>query len=143
MESVCFATTSRRNSLVEVCDVPRWGGQLRLTVVSIRSQMVFLHLGSKERLRYPRLDNRCMALHETPTSTQWKVPHQDLAKCPQWLQACRYVTTNFLNVRSVNKLMYHEGQPVIDRNLVSALAGELPVATIILLLEHIAISKCT
>ncbi|TRM56515.1 sulfate transporter family-domain-containing protein [Schizophyllum amplum] len=35
----------------------------------------------------------------------------------------------------------HIGQPVIDRDLISALAGELPVATIILLLEHIAISK--
>ncbi|KZP01256.1 sulfate permease [Calocera viscosa TUFC12733] len=33
------------------------------------------------------------------------------------------------------------GQPVIDRKLLSALAGELPVATIIMLLEHIAISK--
>ncbi|EMD36715.1 hypothetical protein CERSUDRAFT_136963, partial [Gelatoporia subvermispora B] len=31
--------------------------------------------------------------------------------------------------------------PVIDGKLVSALAGQLPVATIILLLEHIAISK--
>lgn len=36
----------------------------------------------------------------------------------------------------------HIGQPNIDPALVSALAGELPVATIILLLEHIAISKC-
>ncbi|TRM58869.1 sulfate permease [Schizophyllum amplum] len=35
----------------------------------------------------------------------------------------------------------HIGQPVLDKNLISALAGELPVATIILLLEHIAISK--
>ncbi|EIN03668.1 sulfate permease [Punctularia strigosozonata HHB-11173 SS5] len=35
----------------------------------------------------------------------------------------------------------HVGQPNIDPALVSALAGELPVATIILLLEHIAISK--
>ncbi|KAI0687188.1 sulfate permease [Cytidiella melzeri] len=35
----------------------------------------------------------------------------------------------------------HLGQPTIDRNLVAALAGELPVATIILFLEHIAISK--
>ncbi|TRM58068.1 sulfate permease [Schizophyllum amplum] len=35
----------------------------------------------------------------------------------------------------------HIGQPVIDKDLISALAGELPVATIILLLEHIAISK--
>ncbi|KZT52049.1 putative sulfate permease [Calocera cornea HHB12733] len=33
------------------------------------------------------------------------------------------------------------GQPVIDRKLLSALVGELPVATIILLIEHIAISK--
>ncbi|KAI0340647.1 sulfate permease [Trametopsis cervina] len=35
----------------------------------------------------------------------------------------------------------HLGQPTIDPELVSALAGELPVATIILFLEHIAISK--
>ena len=28
------------------------------------------------------------------------------------------------------------------RKLISTIAGELPVATIILLLEHIAISKC-
>jgi len=36
----------------------------------------------------------------------------------------------------------HIGQPDIDSKLVKALAPELPVATIILLLEHIAISKC-
>ncbi len=36
----------------------------------------------------------------------------------------------------------HVKQPDIDPELVSALAGQLPVATIILLLEHIAISKC-
>ncbi|KAL0947155.1 hypothetical protein HGRIS_013282 [Hohenbuehelia grisea] len=35
----------------------------------------------------------------------------------------------------------HVGQPVIDPDLVSALASQLPFATIILLLEHIAISK--
>ncbi|KAF8921513.1 sulfate permease [Mucidula mucida] len=35
----------------------------------------------------------------------------------------------------------HVKQPDIDPELVSALAGQLPVATIILLLEHIAISK--
>ena len=35
------------------------------------------------------------------------------------------------------------GPPVIDTELVAALGSELPVATIILLLEHIAISKCT
>jgi solute carrier family 26 (sodium-independent sulfate anion transporter), member 11 len=34
------------------------------------------------------------------------------------------------------------GSPHIDPKLVSALGSELPVATIILLLEHIAISKC-
>ncbi|KAE9410740.1 sulfate permease [Gymnopus androsaceus JB14] len=33
------------------------------------------------------------------------------------------------------------GQPTIDPELVSALASDLPIATIILLLEHIAISK--
>ncbi|KAH9842931.1 sulfate permease, partial [Rhodofomes roseus] len=35
----------------------------------------------------------------------------------------------------------HLGPPKIDRDLVSALASELPVATIILVLEHIAISR--
>ncbi|PPQ64651.1 hypothetical protein CVT26_002741 [Gymnopilus dilepis] len=35
----------------------------------------------------------------------------------------------------------HVGQPHIDKKLLTALAPELPVATIILLLEHIAISK--
>ena len=34
------------------------------------------------------------------------------------------------------------GAPTIDSALVSALGPKLPVATIILLLEHIAISKC-
>ena len=34
------------------------------------------------------------------------------------------------------------GVPDINSNLVKILAGQLPVATIILLLEHIAISKC-
>jgi sodium-independent sulfate anion transporter 11 len=36
----------------------------------------------------------------------------------------------------------HIGAPTIDPRLISALASELPVATIILVLEHIAISKC-
>ncbi|EJD05905.1 high affinity sulfate permease [Fomitiporia mediterranea MF3/22] len=35
----------------------------------------------------------------------------------------------------------HVGPPTINSSLISALASELPVATIILLLEHIAISK--
>ncbi|KAK0459512.1 sulfate transporter family-domain-containing protein [Desarmillaria tabescens] len=35
----------------------------------------------------------------------------------------------------------HVGQPVIDPELVTALAGQLPIAVIILLLEHIAIAK--
>ena len=34
------------------------------------------------------------------------------------------------------------GSPNIDNSLVSALIPKLPVATIILLLEHIAIAKC-
>lgn len=36
----------------------------------------------------------------------------------------------------------HVGQPPIDRELLAALGPQLPVATIILLLEHIAIGKC-
>ncbi|KAJ7581105.1 sulfate transporter family-domain-containing protein [Mycena floridula] len=44
-------------------------------------------------------------------------------------------------LQDVPRGLKHVGQPIIDPELVSALAGELPVATIILLLEHIAISK--
>ncbi|KAI1790789.1 sulfate permease [Ganoderma leucocontextum] len=44
-------------------------------------------------------------------------------------------------LQTVPRGFQHVGPPVIDKNLVSAIAGELPVATIILLLEHIAISK--
>lgn len=36
----------------------------------------------------------------------------------------------------------HLGPPKIEKELVVALASELPVATIILVLEHIAISRC-
>jgi solute carrier family 26 (sodium-independent sulfate anion transporter), member 11 len=36
----------------------------------------------------------------------------------------------------------HVGSPNIKNSLVSALIPKLPVATIILLLEHIAIAKC-
>lgn len=45
-------------------------------------------------------------------------------------------------LQTVPRGFQHVGPPTIDPALVSALAGELPVATIILLLEHIAISKC-
>ena len=45
-------------------------------------------------------------------------------------------------IRFLTKSTQHVGSPEIDRKLVSAIAPELPVATIILLLEHIAISKC-
>lgn len=45
-------------------------------------------------------------------------------------------------LQSVPRGFRHVGPPVIDGDLVAALAPELPVATIILLLEHIAISKC-
>ncbi|KAI0721527.1 sulfate permease [Cerioporus squamosus] len=44
-------------------------------------------------------------------------------------------------LQTVPRGFQHVGPPVIDRNLIAAMAGELPVATIILLLEHIAISK--
>ena len=36
----------------------------------------------------------------------------------------------------------HIGQPALDPKLVKALGPQLPVATIILLLEHVAIGKC-
>jgi sodium-independent sulfate anion transporter 11 len=45
-------------------------------------------------------------------------------------------------LQTVPRGFQHVGQPTIDPGLLSALAGELPVATIVLLLEHIAISKC-
>ncbi|CAL1704078.1 unnamed protein product [Somion occarium] len=44
-------------------------------------------------------------------------------------------------LQNVPRGFKHVGTPNIDGELVSALAGQLPVATIILLLEHIAISK--
>jgi len=37
----------------------------------------------------------------------------------------------------------HAGAPKTDSAILSAIAPKFPVATIILLLEHIAISKCT
>ena len=46
-------------------------------------------------------------------------------------------------LQTVPRGFKHVGAPTIDSDLVAALAPELPVATIILLLEHIAISKCT
>ncbi|KAF8212470.1 sulfate permease [Mycena galopus ATCC 62051] len=44
-------------------------------------------------------------------------------------------------LQTVPRGFQHMGQPTIDSKLVNALSGELPVATIVLLLEHIAISK--
>jgi sodium-independent sulfate anion transporter 11 len=44
-------------------------------------------------------------------------------------------------LQTVPRGFQHVGQPHIDTELLHALAGQLPVATIILLLEHIAISK--
>ncbi|KDQ59482.1 hypothetical protein JAAARDRAFT_713540 [Jaapia argillacea MUCL 33604] len=44
-------------------------------------------------------------------------------------------------LQTVPRGFQHVGSPHIDPELVSALASEIPVATIILLLEHIAISK--
>lgn len=45
-------------------------------------------------------------------------------------------------LQTVPRGFQHVGSPNIDSALVSALGPKLPVATIILLLEHIAISKC-
>ncbi|KIM60618.1 hypothetical protein SCLCIDRAFT_1216672 [Scleroderma citrinum Foug A] len=44
-------------------------------------------------------------------------------------------------LQTVPRGFQHVGPPIIDSQLVKALAPQLPVATIILLLEHIAISK--
>ncbi|EJF62428.1 sulfate permease [Dichomitus squalens LYAD-421 SS1] len=44
-------------------------------------------------------------------------------------------------LQKVPRGFQHVGPPVIDPDLLSAMASEIPVATIILLLEHIAISK--
>ncbi|GBE82467.1 Probable sulfate permease [Sparassis crispa] len=44
-------------------------------------------------------------------------------------------------LQTVPRGFHHVGSPVIDRQLVSALAGQYPVATIILVLEHIAIAR--
>lgn len=45
-------------------------------------------------------------------------------------------------LKTVPSGLRHVHAPTIDSGLITALAPELPVATIILLLEHIAISKC-
>ena len=45
-------------------------------------------------------------------------------------------------LQTVPRGFKHIGQPMIDVELVKALAPQLPVATIILFLEHIAIAKC-
>ncbi|TFY76919.1 hypothetical protein EWM64_g7091 [Hericium alpestre] len=44
-------------------------------------------------------------------------------------------------LQTVPRGFQHVGSPPIDRNLLTALAPKMPVATIILLLEHISISK--
>lgn len=46
-------------------------------------------------------------------------------------------------LKTVPSGLKHIERPNLDHSLLSALAPKLPVATIILLLEHIAISKCT
>ena len=45
-------------------------------------------------------------------------------------------------LQTVPRGFKHVGPPYIERRLVRALTPHLPVATIILLLEHIAIAKC-
>ncbi|KAF8607694.1 putative sulfate permease [Ceratobasidium sp. AG-I] len=44
-------------------------------------------------------------------------------------------------LKTVPRGFQHVGQPHIDANIISALGSQIPVSTIILLLEHIAISK--
>jgi sodium-independent sulfate anion transporter 11 len=45
-------------------------------------------------------------------------------------------------LQTVPRGFKHVGTPNIDSRLITALAPKIPVATIILLLEHIAIAKC-
>jgi solute carrier family 26 (sodium-independent sulfate anion transporter), member 11 len=62
-----------------------------------------------------------------------------------WLY-CRHRKTKFgypiKILETVPRGFQNIGLVEIDPELVSALASQLPVATIILLLEHIAIAKC-
>ncbi|KAF7304701.1 Sulfate permease [Mycena kentingensis (nom. inval.)] len=44
-------------------------------------------------------------------------------------------------LQTVPRGLQHVGQPKIDHDLLKVLGGEIPLATIVLLLEHIAISK--
>jgi sodium-independent sulfate anion transporter 11 len=44
-------------------------------------------------------------------------------------------------LKTVPSGFQHVGTPVVSSELISAMAGKLPVATIILLLEHIAIGQ--
>lgn len=46
-------------------------------------------------------------------------------------------------LKDVPRGLRHVHSPKIDPGLLKALAPRLPVATIVLLLEHIAIAKCT
>ena len=59
--------------------------------------------------------------------------------CRHGLSNGKYPIKILLTVPSGFK---HIGQPAIDPKLVKALGPQLPVATIILLLEHVAIGKC-
>ena len=59
--------------------------------------------------------------------------------CRHRLSSGKYPIKILLTIPSGFK---HIGQPSIDPKLVKALGPHLPVATIILLLEHVAIGKC-
>lgn len=58
--------------------------------------------------------------------------HRKTAKGAYPIKILETVPAGFKNVRA----------PTVERDLLAALAPDLPVATIILLLEHIAIAKC-
>ena len=45
-------------------------------------------------------------------------------------------------LKTVPRGFQHVGRPRIDADIISALGSQIPVSSIILLLEHIAISKC-
>ena len=72
-----------------------------------------------------------------------KFPIRILQDVPRGFQVSVYCSRMLRPaLHSLTRTFQGLGVPEIDTNLVKILAGQLPVATIILLLEHIAISKC-
>ena len=117
--------------------------QIRGTPAKLQSPTFFLPP------RQARAQTNCIhpiwppPTHPEPSRSVWALgaqPQPWLSGTPELAPPSRspprpHQTTSARGFKNVSS-------PHIDRKLVSALGSELPVATIILLLEHIAISKC-